>query len=367
MGAHQARRDHQAQQKSLSQIHQHIRLLRFRASRASPTVLFHAPPLRPRPPSTGHPPRPRSFHDLQKFKNKHNFNQIQKDNLIPARFWTHTKVRIHLSCLPFHPPALQERKISRARTNEGRRMKQHFWKTTIMTMGLALCLAPGAGAYTTGTTGSFTYYFGEAAGIGENTASIFQTSNGGKDAIDAENAFLLQLSQITTETFKDFEKTTDTLLSNTASIIGITDNDIKTDASSGRYPIYDTTYIATKNTFSILFTSNISAFGFYGIDIADFDSEDLQIKLYSSTSNIPLETFSVNSAYNTHGSVLYFGFYSTTEKFNKIEFINSANDDVYGFDKMSIGTPVPLPPTALMLGSGLLGVAGLLRIRRRPQ
>lgn len=242
-------------------------------------------------------------------------------------------------------------------------MKKHFWKTAIITMGLALCVAPGAGAsYTTETVGSFTTYFGEDEGNGETTTTIPGTT-----ATGAEAAFLSQLSGITTESFENFENNTFKPF-NTATISGIDANDdVKTTPSTGRYGIGEGTYIATKNNFSIKFENNISAFGFYGIDITDFDSEDLQINLYTNTSSTPFKTLSISSAYKAFGSVLYFGFYSTTETFNKIEFVNSANGDVYGFDKMSIGTPVPLPPSALMLGSGLLGLMGLLKTRRRPQ
>ncbi|NCC62974.1 MAG: hypothetical protein EOM12_19145 [Verrucomicrobiae bacterium] len=239
-------------------------------------------------------------------------------------------------------------------------MKKNFWKSALITMGLALCVAPGAEAYTTGTTGTFTTYFGEDEGKGENTSSLPGTT-----ASNAETAFLNKLSGVTTEDFEKFYGPKNRLFNNSASTTGIEENNIQTDPSTGRYAVDGITYIATGNTFSIQFAKSISAFGIYGIDITDFDSEDLKVNLYADTSTSPFQTISISSSYDTSGSALYFGLYSMTETFNKIEFINSADNDVYGFDKMSIGTPVPLPPTALMLGSSLLGLVGLFKFRKR--
>lgn len=108
MRANQTRRSHQAQEHFLSKIHQHIRLLCFRASTRAPYVmgspLFRSPQARPRSPSMGHPGRPCTFYAMPKLNNFYNYRQLEhsSEKIQPSRRtpWTHTKVRIHLSCLP---------------------------------------------------------------------------------------------------------------------------------------------------------------------------------------------------------------------------------------------------------------------------
>lgn len=253
-------------------------------------------------------------------------------------------------------------------------MKKNFWKTALITMGLALCIAPGAGAYTTGTTlDGFTTYFG--ADSGSQYQSITNT-----DSKQAQDAFLtaLNANSLTpgVENFDHEDQSIQNLQFETGgttiatATTNITNMEIAGDTGAGRYPISGNQYWDVQDwngdSFSISFDKSMSAFGFYGIDIADYEG-GLTLKLFDGETFV--QEFNINKQYGADSSLLYYGFYSMTDSFTKIVFTNSdAGSDSFGFDDMTAAaTPVPLPPSALMLGSGLLGLMGLLKVGRRQQ
>ena len=137
----------------------------------------------------------------------------------------------------------------------------------------------------------------------------------------------------------------------------------------GRYPISGNQYWETGDEFSIDFTTPVAAFGFYGIDIGDFNG---QVTL-TTVGGTPLVLNVGNTLNGQGGSVLYFGFYVTTtsEEFTKITFGNTQpGTDFFGFDDFSIASreqvvPRVPEPVSLLLLSGGLGLLALGRKRLR--
>jgi hypothetical protein len=195
-------------------------------------------------------------------------------------------------------------------------------------------------------------FFGEDLGLGETTPLSSWTN-----AATAETTFLSNLSGVGTATLQG-------------------DGEIETINSGtngyGRYPISGTNYWETgsSSSFSIGFTSAISAFGFYGIDVGDFNGQ-LQLEATNGTT----ETIAIPHTIDAPGgTVIYFGFYDLDQAYSQINFSNTGSSaDYFGFDDMTIGTyeqvipnnPVPEPSTILLMGIGLLGLVGYSRKRSK--
>lgn len=153
----------------------------------------------------------------------------------------------------------------------------------------------------------------------------------------------------------------------------------------GRYSVpggtnyWDVT-AGSANAFQISFSQEIAAFGFYGIDIGDFDGT-VQIELVNS-ANVVITSLNVPSASRglAEGSVLYFGVIASgsSELFQSIRFNTTSGGtgirtDVFGFDSMTIATQaqvgpppgtVPEPGTLALLGASLVGLSLAQRRRR---
>ncbi len=121
----------------------------------------------------------------------------------------------------------------------------------------------------------------------------------------------------------------------------------------GRFPTSGDNYLETSNAMRIDFNTAVAAFGFYGIDIGDFDGQ-----VTVTTVNGGTHTYNVGNTMNgAGGSVLFWGIIDTDHLFTSIEFGNTASDvDCFGFDDMTVGDQYQVIPAP---GAALLGVLGL--------
>ena len=132
---------------------------------------------------------------------------------------------------------------------------------------------------------------------------------------------------------------------------GMTDN-------HGRYPVSGLNYMNLGDAeetgiMTITFSQPISAFGFYGIDIGDFNGTLRLTQLDGAQEQFVVDPISDGG--DRSGSMLFWGMIDFDNPFTRIEFFNNTGvDDVFAFDNFIVGLGVPLPA-----GAGL-GFAGLL-------
>lgn len=231
-------------------------------------------------------------------------------------------------------------------------------------VALALILTPILGLSAPVT------FFGEDLGLGEATRLLAHPN-----ADAAQTAFLANLVGVGTENFESFSNGTGAPLpivfpgAGTATINGT--GSIVTQATGtngyGRYPISGDNFWESGSNFSISFSDPIAAFGFYGVDIGDFDG---QVVLTMATGGPNVVVNIGNSINIAGGSVLYFGFYDLVNQYTSISFGNTAAGiDYFAFDDMTIGSleqvdPIPEPTSILLLGSGVLALA-VVSMRKR--
>ncbi len=220
--------------------------------------------------------------------------------------------------------------------------------------------------------GAYTTFFGEDLGLGESTRLL---SHPNADAAQAD--FLANLVGVGTEDFESFASGTGAPLAanfgsaGTATFQGGGNvANVPTGTNGvGRYPISGDQYWESGGAFSIDFDAPIAAFGFYGVDIGDFNGQVLLTLTSGAITNINIG----NSTGISGGSVLYFGFYTTdpNELVTAINFGNTASGvDFFGFDDMTIGSieqvvPGGVPEPAAIAVWSILGLVGIGLVRRR--
>jgi len=236
-----------------------------------------------------------------------------------------------------------------------RTLTRVFTKLIVALLFLSLCIGC--------SSASPTVFFGEDTGLGESTRL---TSHPNSDA--ARDAFLAQLVNPGTEDLEDFADNTNAPLAvdfgaaGTATLKGsgfvIA---VPTGTNGvGRFPISGDNYWETGSEFYLEFTEPQAAFGFYGIDVGDFQGQ-LTITYEDGTT----ETVTVpHSVSTTGGTVIYYGFIDLSHPFVKVTFGNTAAGvDYFGFDDFTIGTKeqvqdpeIPEFPTVALPVAAILGL-----------
>jgi len=214
-------------------------------------------------------------------------------------------------------------------------------------------------------------YFGENQNPGGTVSG---------DPLNARNAFLSALTGVGNEGFEGFPVLTEQPLN--LSFAG-SSGGLSAILSGGSGEVRDTSTVGRFNTtagagaskwfdvassFVIDFATPISAFGFYGTDIGDFNG---QVTASLTDINDVVTTLNVGNTVNgSNASLLFWGFTDSTNSYKRITFGNTAaGDDFFGFDDMVIGdqrqvvpTPTPEPGSLALVG---LSLAGLAASRRR--
>lgn len=143
---------------------------------------------------------------------------------------------------------------------------------------------------------------------------------------------------------------------------GATDN-------HGRYPVSGVNYLnlgnaAATGIMQIQFSEPIAAFGFYGIDIGDFDGT-LRMTQYDGS----MQTFIVDPIGNDgtmSGSMLFWGMIDIANPFTAIEFYNNTGVfDVFSFDNFIVARAGEIVPLPLGAGLGLVGLLAVGGVRTR--
>ena len=250
-------------------------------------------------------------------------------------------------------------------------MSRNF--TTLAFAAITAMAATGAQAYTTFN------------GVdGNNAETVLAVT---PNATAAENTFKANLVGTGTETFETQNTGAMAPLTLNFGAAGMATLDggsgsVQTNAvgatnGAGRYSVpggtkfWNVTAGGTAGAFTVTFSKAIAAFGFYGIDIGDFQGT-VSLEFLDAANNIlGTQAVATASAAMANASVLYFGALadSNAELFSAVRFVTSGGiGDIFAFDSFTIGTQqqvsrTPEPGSLALVALGMLGL-GLAKRRR---
>lgn len=209
-------------------------------------------------------------------------------------------------------------------------------------------------------------YFGENQNPGKTVSG---------DPVAARTNFLNGLTQASNVDFELFAPDTGSPLdvefggTITATLEG--DGTVTSSTGEGRFNTSadGANYWEVSGVFIIAFDQAVSAFGFYGTDIGDFNGQ-IVLNL-SGGGSVSLDV--PHTINGKDGSLLFFGFIDPTQSYDSITFTrnNPGGPVKFGVDDMvvgiprPVGVPVPEPSSTALLAMALLGMGAAARRKLR--
>lgn len=220
--------------------------------------------------------------------------------------------------------------------------------------------------------------FAVFSGIDTNGNAGIQVASTNSGA--AEASFKAGLVGVGTQNFESYSDNSGAAVvspislgaAGTATVTGsgtVRSNPLGSTNGAGRYSVPGGTKFwetdAGSGNFRISFSNTLAAFGFYGIDMGDFQGT-LQLELYKDLTLITTKSIATAATNVADGSILYYGLVadSAAEEFNNLRFRSTGGSgDIFAFDSFTIGTreqvagQVPEPGTLALISAALLGLA----------